>query len=306
MTPPVLWDISKLRQLQELVGRLNAGGSLAETLQGVVDGVVEVAGFEVASINHLQSDGMWQCIAVAGSDAARTQLLGVRQPRAVFDAEFAASERWGSLRFVPHERMPADVSPGWIPDLNLSDDPDAWHPHDALFAPLHSPGGDLIGVLSVDLPHDRRRPGPFQREILQMYAAHAGIAIYRAQLMDQLIENEQAFRLAFENAGIGMAVLSLKANESSRYLRANTAFCHLVGFTEKELKTMSTADLTHPDDRDTDLVNIDKAVTTDQRVFEVEKRFQHAGGGSVWVAVTTSVIEDANGHPVSAISQVQD
>ncbi|MBA2445853.1 MAG: diguanylate cyclase [Nocardioidaceae bacterium] len=139
-----------------------------------------------------------------------------------------------------------------------------------------------------------------------MYAAHAGIAIYRAQLMDQLIENEQAFRLEFENAGIGMAVLSLKANESSRYLRANTAFCHLVGYTEKELKTMSTADLTHPDDRDTDLVNIEKAVTTDQRVFEVEKRYQHADGGSVWVCVTTSVIEDANGHPVSAISQVQD
>jgi len=300
------WDIAKLRQLQQLVGQLNAGGSLQETLQKVVDGVVEMAGFEVAAVNHVQADGMLECIAVAGKDAARAQLLGRRRPQSRFEEEFAVAERWGSLCFVPHDRMPTEALDSWIPDLVPADDHDAWHPNDALFAPLHSPGGDLIGVLSVDLPFDGRQPGPFQREILQMYAAQAGIAVYRAQLTDQLIESEQAFRLAFENAGIGMAVLSLAPGESSHYLRANHAFCELVGYTEEMLKTLSTADITHPDDRDTDAANIHKSMTTGQRVFQVEKRYQHADGGSVWVAVTTSIIEDANGMPVSAISQVQD
>jgi len=306
MSTQILWDIDELRQFQELVGQLNAGGNLQGILQQVVDGVVEIAGFEVAAVNHLQADGMLECIAVAGNDAARAQLLGDRQPQCAFEAEFAVAERWGSLCFVPHDRMPTEALHSWIPDLVPADDPDAWHPNDALFAPLHSQGGDLIGVLSVDLPFDRRRPGPFQREILQMYATQAGIAIYRAQLTDHLIESEQAFRLTFENAGIGMAVLSLEPGESSRYLRANPAFCELVGYTEEKLKTLSTADITHPDDRDTDVANIHKSMTTTQRVFEVEKRYQHADGGLVWVAVTTSILEDANGRPVSAISQVQD
>jgi len=306
MSGAEVWDLHKLRQLQELVGRLSADGSLQQTLQRVVDGVVEMANFEVAAVNHRQSDGMMQCIAVAGNDAARAHLLGVRTPRAVFEAEFAVAECWDKLRFVPYNRMLTDVSPGWIPELEPTDDPQAWDPRDALFAPLNSPDGDLIGVLAVDLPKDRRRPGPFQRELLQMYAAHAGIAIYRAQLTDQLAESEQSFRLAFENAGIGMAVLSLTSDESSRYLRANQAFCNLVGYSEEQLKTMTTADITHPEDRGADLVNVHKAVTQEQRVFEVEKRYLHADGGSVWVAVTTSVIEDGKGRPVSAISQVQD
>lgn len=307
MSTPGPWDVAKLRQLHELIGRLSSAASLQDTLQTVVDGVVQVAGFEVAVVNHLQPNGMLQCIAVAGSDAARAELLGLQQPLANFEAEFAAAERWGSLCFVPHDRKPANVtSQGWIPDFHPSAEPDAWHPDDALFAPLQSPVGELIGVLSVDLPRDRRRPGWFQRETLQLLAAQAGIAVHRAQLMDQVSESEQAFRLAFDHAGIPMAVLSLSTDETGRYLRVNTAFCDLVGYTQQELRTVSTGDITHPDDRSVDLANMRKAMTTAQRVFEVEKRYQHSGGGSVWVAVTTSIIEDATGNPAFAISQVQD
>lgn len=307
MSTPRQWDVAKLRLLHELIARLNSGACLQDTLQAVVDGVVDVAGFEVAVVNHVQSEGVLKCIAVAGNDAARAQMLGVRQPLSDFEAEFAAAERWGTLCFVPHDRKPANVtSEGWIPDFHPGEEPDAWHPDDALFAPLQSPGGELIGVLSVDLPQDRRRPGWFQQETLQLLAAQAGIAIHRAQLMDKVSESEQAFRLAFENAGIPMAVLSLSSDKGSRYLRVNQAFCDLVGYTQQELQTVTTLDITHPDDRGTDLANMRTALTTGQRVFEVEKRYQHSGGGSVWVAVTTSIIEDAAGNAASAISQVQD
>ncbi len=308
MTPASSWTTERIRQFNRLVGRMNAGASLEETLQAVVDGVVEIAGFEVAAINYRLPGDNLIVVAVAGRDDARAALLGVRQPLSSFDAEFAAAEHWGELRFVPHDRVPQRDPNGswWVPDLQVSDDPGAWHPEDALFAPLKSPSGELQGILSVDLPVEGRRPGDFQREILELYAAQAGIAITQARLMDQLVASEQAFRLAFESAGIGMTVLSITAGEPSRYLRVNGAFCNLVGYSEEQLLDLGVADITHPDDLAQDAANISAAFTSGDRQFSVEKRYQHAGGGMVWVCVSTSVIEDARGNAAYAISQVQD
>ena len=149
-------------------------------------------------------------MAVAGSDAARDQLLGSRVPANAFDEEFAVAEHWGPLRFVPHDRLP-DGAGGWVPPATSCavDQPDAWHPLDALFAPLRCPAGTLVGMLSVDLPHDGRRPGPLQQELLSMFATQAGIAIDNQRLTEQLNVSEQSFRLAFEGAGIGMTMISL-------------------------------------------------------------------------------------------------
>ncbi len=299
------WDIAKLRHIQQLVRRINSGLSLQDTLQAVVDGVVEIAGFEVAVLNHLQPDGMLACVAVAGHADARKKLLGNRVPVAEFEDEFALAENWGALRFVPHERLPVDVQPtGWIPDFEMVDEPDAWHPQDALFAPLYCPDNELIGMLSVDLPSDRRRPGPFQREVLEMYAAHAALAIHHARLVDKLAAGEQAFRLAFEAAATGMAVISIAPSDSARYRRVNKAFCELLGYTEEELLRRTVADITHPDDHGADKALAEQA-EQGRRIFRVEKRYVHATGGSVWVAVTSSIVEDAQG-PAYAISQIED
>ena len=79
------------------------------------------------------------------------------------------------------------VVPPWVPDRPGSDDPDAWHPLDELFAPLRTARSGLLGVISVDLPRDGRRPGPEQLELLEMYAAQASVAIENAQLHAALL-----------------------------------------------------------------------------------------------------------------------
>ena len=85
----------------------------------------------------------------------------------------------GLLRFVPHDRLPADVQSTWVPDLEPIEGPDAWHPMDALYAPLQGPDGALVGVLGVDLPIDGRRPDELARQVLEMYAVHAGLLLRR-------------------------------------------------------------------------------------------------------------------------------
>lgn len=301
--------MSALRRLYELIGRLNVGRSLPDVLQSVVDGVVEGLGFGVAVVNLVHADGSFEVFAVAGSDDARSELLGCRSPSGAYDSEFAVAEHWGRLRFVAHDRVPDDAITGWIPPADAGpavEGPDAWHPWDALFAPLTAPSGELVGMLSVDLPEDGRRPGARQRELLEMFATQAGIAIDNARLSERLRASEASFRLAFDGAAVGMTMTSLDPRDAGRFLRVNDAMCAITGYAAGELTALTFADITHPDDLPAGLDALAAAVTGRSLVDRAEKRYIRRDGSYVWVAITSSVIRLESGENVHAITQVED
>lgn len=162
-----------------------------DALQNIAEGVTDLVGFEVAAISVARGDDDLEMIAVAGSAEARRELAGHRTPVTDIETELASAEAWGDLRFVPQERLSIDVEEiGWVPDLEPISDPDAWHPLDLLMAPIRDDRGQLRGLMSVDLPRDRRRPGPAQREHLQRYARQTRrsvlAALERAELAEQV------------------------------------------------------------------------------------------------------------------------
>jgi transcriptional regulator with GAF, ATPase, and Fis domain len=182
-------DLSLLamRDLQRLILRVNGGIDLATTLQAVADGVVEGLGFGVAVVNLVHDADFVQVVAVAGSEEATDLLLGQTGTLDGWQKALSVADEWGGLRFVPHDRFAQDDDlPTWVPDIPVSEDPMAWHPMDALFRPLESASGELIGILSVDLPTDGRRPGPLQQELLEMFAVQAALAIDNARLTEAL------------------------------------------------------------------------------------------------------------------------
>lgn len=162
-----------------------------DALQNIAEGVTDLVGFEVAAISVARDDDTLEMVAVAGNPEARAELMGHRTPIAEIEKELLSAEVWGDLRFVPHERMSIEIEDlGWVPDLEVSDDQDAWHPLDLLLAPIHDDRGKLRGLLSVDVPRDRRRPGPGQREHLQRWAMQTRrsvlTALDRAELAEQV------------------------------------------------------------------------------------------------------------------------
>ncbi len=175
-----------------------------DALQLIAEGVTQVAGFGVAAISVVRDDGLLEVMAVAGSEAARAQLTGVRTPVAELMAEIEKADRWGLLRFLPHERLDLRGGNwGWVPDLEPLDGEDAWHPMDLLIAPLEDREGHLRGTLSIDMPADGRRPGDAQRAVLQTYAEQAGravvIALEREALAIQ-VRLAEAARIIVRNA----------------------------------------------------------------------------------------------------------
>lgn len=299
-------SLPAMRELQRLILRLNAGPDLRSTLQAVTDGVVEGLGFGVAVVNLVQDDGTVEVVTVAGPAEVSRVLLGSTSDVTTWQREIERAVPMGLLRYCPASVPDDSGLTAWVPDIPVSDDPDAWHPLDALFAPLYSVAGALVGILSVDLPTSGRRPDEVQRALLEMYATQAGIAIDNARLMARVRESEESFRLAFENAPFGMSIVDFSPQTAGRFLRVNESMSRLLGYSRRQLETMSIRDITHPDDHPRDLEVIDAVIRGESERYQLEKRYLHVDGHPVWVALQTSVVRDATGAPVYGISQFDD
>lgn len=192
MRDGVVWEVLALSRLTELMNRVSAQDDLSILFDMVVDGAADVVGFKVAAISLVVPSGDIEVVAVAGDDDARVELLGRRTPRPVLEAEFAVAERWGSLRFVPAGELPDGSAEGWVSaDWTAptpAGDPDAWNPEDTLIAPFFDAVGELLGILSVDLPLSGRRPDVTQRAVLELFANQTGIAISAARQRHALSE----------------------------------------------------------------------------------------------------------------------
>jgi diguanylate cyclase (GGDEF)-like protein/PAS domain S-box-containing protein len=298
-------ELGLVAVLSGLGARIHTGLRLADTLDAVAGAVVEYIGFGVAAVNMREPDGSFKVVAVAGSESASQQLLGTTIAKEMMFAELMHSEEWGSLWFIPHERSPVALPHTWVPDIEISDDPDAWHPMDQLFAPLSTPTGELVGLLSVDLPADGRVPGLVQRELLEALAVQAGVAIASAKLTEELhAEREQlrlehqrlaaseaAFRFSFDGSETGMALISLTKAELGRFQRANEAFGRIFGFPAADLTRHPIEALVNRQDVMELRHQLEAASAGELKNFRMQSRFARADDEEVWVSLTATVID---------------
>jgi len=119
---------------------------------------------------------------------------------------------------------------------------------------------------------------------------------------DRLRDREARFRSAFDDAPTGAVLATLEGKP----FQANVAFCEMLGYTEHELLTSSTSNLTHPDDLDaTSALYLGFRQRT-MRHGELENRFIHRSGRMVWTHTSYSLVDDAEGQPAYIVSHIQD
>lgn len=309
--------LASLRQLHQVVSRLNTARSLADTLQAAANGVVEGLGFEIAAVNLVQPDGDLVVAAVAGSPGAEAMMAGRVGSRASWDKRLSMGEQWGTLRFIPYTEgwvLDEDDVPQWHWTGDAPRHPDEWHPMDRLFAPLYAADGtELLGVLSVDKPRNGRRPGAWGCEALEMYSGQAAIALGNARLRSNMqralvrLEREQqalraseeSFRQAFEYAPSGMAVAEMGGDQHGRLMRINDALCRLLGRPASAMRRYSFSDLVHPED-------IGTLLRTSAEGGRAELRLARRDGSYVWVSLRNSVVADVADGPRYLLTHVED
>ena len=182
-----LAETARLRGLLDvsrLIGTSNAAQSASHSLPAAIaTAVSEATGFRTVAVNLFRP--AWddfEVAAVHGNPNAREALLGRTVDWDVWRPLLASRfERCGAY-LIPHgehEWRPED--PRFVPELPAPADSGAWHPEDALLAPLQHSDGHLLGVLSLDEPESRYRPSDRELEALAVAATLAARAVESAQ-----------------------------------------------------------------------------------------------------------------------------
>jgi PAS domain S-box-containing protein len=91
------------------------------------------------------------------------------------------------------------------------------------------------------------------------------------------------------------------------WLKIPQTLCALVGYTEQELLGGGTfMDITHPDDLEADWNQRQRLIRGETKSYDLEKRYRHKDGHTVWVYLSCSMVEDDHGKPVHFIAYLRD
>ena len=131
---------------------------------------------------------------------------------------------------------------------------------------------------------------------MSMIAAVGGVSVAFVAPLElvpgALERSEERFRLAFENANVGICLTSLEG----RLLKVNNALCEMLGYSCEELEKMSVSDITSKDDRETSLTFIEKAPQGGSTKISFEKRYIHKHGDIIWANVSSTLNIDSLGN----------
>lgn len=130
------------------------------------------------------------------------------------------------------------------------------------------------------------------RQKWQVYGFIRDISEEHRQTARSKISEEQ-FKLAFDQASIGMALVSLEG----RCLRSNISLSKILGYTQHELRSIHINDISLSSDksRDKDLYN--KLVTGEMDSYMTTKRFRHKLQHEVIVFLSVTVVRHPNHKP---------
>lgn len=118
----------------------------------------------------------------------------------------------------------------------------------------------------------------------------------------ELEVSDQRFRVAFENATVGMAI----TDPSGILVRCNEALCTMLGYTREELQGRRFSEVTHPDDQSTSEEQLRELVSGQIRSTHFGKRYLHRDGQVVWARVGVSSVVDTSGRVMHFVTQIED
>ena len=107
---------------------------------------------------------------------------------------------------------------------------------------------------------------------------------------------------AFEHAANGMALVSAQG----KFLRVNDSFSRITGYSNAKLLAITFQEITHPDDLDLDVSDLEKMIRGELKFYQLDKCYMHAEGYYIWIHLSVSMVPDDDGSPKYFIAQVKD
>ena len=132
-------------------------------------------------------------------DLAANLLPGERW-RARFHSEDFQKYRQGSSYLIPHDaeeaREKVQLDAGAAGDE--AGDANRWRPNDALIRPLYDQQGRPVALISLDRPHDGRRPSERALQTIDLYAQFATSVIVNHRLFSEMEQRSEELQTLFD------------------------------------------------------------------------------------------------------------
>jgi PAS domain S-box-containing protein len=301
-----LVDVTSLKTAEDAVRRraheqsalyrftdsLYRAASLEDVYQAALDAILGTLDCRSASILRFDRNGVMRFMAWRGlSDAYRHAVDG--------------HSPWKA-----GERNPEPICIDDIDKSDMSDDLRAAIRNEGIralaFIPITANGATVGKFMTY---YDS--PRAFDHETIELavtVARQLGFSLERAQsetsrriAQEAQRESEERLRAVFNSSAVGVAVLTPDA----RFIEANDAFTEITGYTGEELRTLDSADLTHPDDCASMRAHLEELLTGRRSSFVIEKRYRRKDGSAIWVQNSVSLTHDDTGQPLHLVKLVQ-
>jgi PAS domain S-box-containing protein len=114
---------------------------------------------------------------------------------------------------------------------------------------------------------------------------------------------EGVFRAIFEQTAVGVALV---VSKTGAFVRINQRYAEILGYTIAEVEQLTLQEITHPEDFQPDLDNMQRLLSGEIREFSVEHRCYRKDGSIVWVNLTVSPMWKVGEEPDYHIAIVED
>jgi len=158
---------------------------------------------------------------------------------------------------------------------------------------------DTQGYHTFEGLHKRKDGTTFPMEISARKIMMEGLVYYqtiarditeRKQSEEILRESEEKFRKIFEESPFGMAM----TGKDLVIIRANSAFCKMMGYAEEDLLGMTFKSFTHPDYIERDEIEVLRLIADEIPIYHIEKQYIRSDGRMIWGSTTLSIIRNNN------------
>lgn len=161
--------------------------------------------------------------------------------------------------------------------------------------------GRLLWTLTV-VSNEPRAWTPDELSLIEDFAERTWAAIERARYQHDLRESQQRLALTYHHAPIGIIEVSM----DGRFVEANERFCRMLGYTREELLALTIMEVTHEDDRGSELELFERLQKNEIPFYQFEKRYLRKDGNLIWGEMIRALVRDSNGKPMYAIGAVLD
>jgi PAS domain S-box-containing protein len=292
---------------QQLTAALSERDSMMQTLAATE--AEFRASFEAAAVGKVQWEA--QTLKIVRVNPALARMLGY-EPEEMMDrptSDFIWPEDRDHSRDLYNAFLEKNDG-GYVLEMRYlqRDGAPRWIRASIALAPLSRIGaGGLVVAVVEDIDESRKAQEALAQSRTALEVANAQLTealAERSFALHTLTISEEEFRASFEDSAVGKLQVDLA---TTRIVRANRAFAHMLGYKPEELIEHYPRDFTHPDELETDQAEYARFLAGEIPAYIREKRFVCKDGSHRWARVSGTIGQSiAYGRPQLMVAEIED